>query len=334
PDQPLVGRNNKRLTIATIFGDSPFYQARLQFSLAIAAYYEFLKLEGLSSEAESWLRQRIDFKRYFVFKSEEDINTEISLAVQLNLIRRYWDNLLSDIRKAFYSSRDYSGLASKTQYLLTELEGTPNPIFNRSSLVARILTNIKSAVTFHFVHTFRMTPEDVSQFVSSEAFTNLANDHLTKATESGNFEPFYRQVWTFWHEQRQKFLENKREELSKEFKFAQEQKHAIDSLDTLQKKYYNLITTWFSDPSSKDLVNTGINVLDRAITLLGLELTEVALSHPDITPEHRSEFRNEIITVFSKEMSFLLQKLSPKVDSDTASDVPGVPEGSSPQQGM
>jgi hypothetical protein len=58
--------------------------------------------------------------------------------------------------------------------------------------------------------------------------------------------------------------------------------------------------------------NTGWEILDRVLAIFGLELTEIALSHPDITRSQKIMFRNDFISFFKDEITFLLPKLIPK----------------------
>ncbi|MFW9929872.1 MAG: hypothetical protein ACFFD1_10810 [Candidatus Thorarchaeota archaeon] len=91
--------------------------------------------------------------------------------------------------------------------------------------------------------------------------------------------------------------------------FVQEQKKVIDSLDTLGKKQFTSINNLLE----KKPINTEFEILDRTIAIFGLELTEVALSHPNISNEQKEEFMQHFIELFKSELKFLLPKLKPEL---------------------
>ena len=318
PDQPIVGRFNEKKELTTIIGNPPLYQARILHLFAIAAYYDISQMSGLSEEAKVWLKEQMDHRRFLKENSQQEIEQNINIAIDLNLIRRYWDNLLSDIRNSFYGLRNYTGLASKTQHLLRELEKTPNVVFTPQQLKKRIIESIKAGVQFYFVQNYKMAQEDVINLINDkenqETYLELIEKYwiseLPENADSakyGSLESLYREVWNFWSSVRAKYIEQRKEELTQDFMFLQEQKKVIDSLDTLAKKQFSSINSVLrSNP-----VNTGIEVLDRAIAIFGLELTEVALSNPSFSEKDKEEFRNYFMNLFKEEMEYLLPKLVP-----------------------
>ncbi|OLS22862.1 MAG: hypothetical protein HeimC3_28050 [Candidatus Heimdallarchaeota archaeon LC_3] len=321
PDQPIVGRYNSKNSLSTLFGEEPFYQVRILHIFAQAAYYDILKIGTIPDSSKEWIKEKIAFSRFLKPRSEEEIKKDILFAIDINLIRRYWDNLLSDIRRSFYGLRNYSGLASKTQHLITELLNTPNVIYTLGHLKKRVIKNIKSGVQFYFIHTYKMPQEDVVNLIKDEEniteFQKIIQNHWDSNEQKininnrqmMNFEPFYRESWVFWSKVRSRYLELKREELSKDFMFIQEQKKVIDSLDTLGKKQYTTINEilW------KKPIGTEYEILDRAIAIFGLELTEVALSHPNITQDQKKAFMEHFIDLFKSEIDFLLPRVKPEI---------------------
>jgi hypothetical protein len=323
PDQPVVGRYNSKNTLKSLFGEPPFYQVRILHIFAFASYYEILKIGTITDSAKEWIREKIAFPRFLRSRTEEENRKDIIFAIDINLIRRYWDNLLTEIRKSFYGLRNYSGLASKTNHLITEIRNTPNVIFTIEQLRKRIVKNIQSGVQFYFIHTFKMSQEDVINLINDDEHNKEFNiiiekywgpkDQITVSPEDAlNFEPFYRESWNFWSGIRKIYLEKKREELSQDFEFLLEQKKVIDSLDTLGKKQFTTINKILQDHP----INTEFEILDRAIAIFGLELTEVALSHPDISQEQKNEFMNHFIELFKSEIDYLIPKVKPEIYDD------------------
>ena len=304
PDQPIVGRYNEKNSLVLLFGSPPFYQVRVLHILAVAAYSDLLRSETLPESAKKWLEKQLEFQRYLTLTDQNQISKEIELMIEINIIRKLWDDLIGELRREFYASRNYIGLASKTKFLLDELSNTPNEIFGVNLLIERISENIKNSAQIYFIQNFKMPQDVVTNLVKQsnyeENYKELVLENMTLKTDYTNF---YRELWTFWNNLRNNYLKNRRETLELEFSFAQEQKSVVESLDTLQKKFFTQINMLVEDSTKK--INTGEPILDRALTIFGLELTEVALSHPDITKEQRMAFRDEIIGFFKEEIDFL-----------------------------
>jgi hypothetical protein len=180
-----------------------------------------------------------------------------------------------------------------------------------------------------------MSQEDVVNLINDDEYYKEFNiivekywgprDQTTVSPEDAlNFEPFYRESWNFWSNLRKIYLEKKREELSQDFEFILEQKKVIDSLDTLGKKQFTTINKILQDHP----INTEFEILDRAIAIFGLELTEVALSHPEISQEQKNKFMNHFIELFKSEIDYLIPKVKPEIYDDVIDPETSVSEDS------
>ena len=87
-----------------------------------------------------------------------------------------------------------------------------------------------------------------------------------------------------------------------DWEYAQEQRKVIESFDTIQKKHFTKISYIINNNPP----GTGIDVLDRTIALITLELSEIALSGIDVSILQKRKFEETIISQLTDQIKFLL----------------------------
>jgi hypothetical protein len=303
PDQPVVGRVDENKEIKYYIGENQaLYTARMIQLFMYSAYYAIYKQDWLSQEAITWIEQKFDIKRWLIKENVEKIEIEIKLAKSIWILKTYWDSLITQIRKSFFQKKDFKGLGDTTKRLILELSNIPetNIIFSVDLLKQKIIQNLQAGIFLFFESTFKMKQNEISEIYegSKENFIK----EFEQLWSDLDYETLYRNTWTFWNELRIVSSQKKRIELVVEFEFAQEQRRVIESFDTIQKKHFTKISYIMNNNPP----GTGIDILDRTIALITLELSEISLSGIDISVLQKKKFEEIIITQLTNQIKFLL----------------------------
>ena len=303
PDQPVVGRNDENKEIKYYIGETQeLYTARMIQLFMYSAYYSIYKQDWLSQEAIKFIEEKFDIKRWFIKENLDNIKTEIILAKELWVLKTYWDGLLTQIRKTFFQKKDFKGLGDATKRLIHEMEKNPDTriIFSVDLLKQKILQNLQSGMILFFDATYKMKSNEISDMYESSKENFL--EEFEQLWKESDFESFYRSTWSFWNDLRAEYSQKKRVELVVEWEYAQEQRKVIESFDTIQKKHFTKI----SHIINNNPPGTGIDILDRTIALITLELSEIALSGIDISVLQKRKFEETIISQLTDQIKFLL----------------------------
>ena len=303
PDQPVVGRNDENKEIKYYLGDTQeLYTARMIQLFMYSAYYSIYKQDWLSVDAIKWIEEKFDIKRWLIKENLDNIKSEIQLAKQLWILKTYWDGLITQLRKSFFQKKDFKGLGDATKRLIHDMGENPdtNIIFSIQLFKQKVFQNLEAGVFLYFDTTFKMKSNEISDIYDSSK-DNFIKE-FEQLWEKADYEAFYRTIWNFWNELRTVYSQKKRVELVVEWEYAQEQRKVIESFDTIQKKHFTKISYIINNNPP----GTGIDVLDRTIALITLELSEIALSGIDVSVFQKRKFEETIISQLTDQIKFLL----------------------------
>ena len=303
PNQPVVGRNDENKEIKYYIAESPeLYSARLIQLFMHSAYYSIYKQDWLSEAAIKWIEQRFNIQRWLEKSNLDNITDEIEIAKDLWIARTYWDGLLTQIRKTFFQKKDFKGLSDATKRLIEEIKKNPEIeiIYTIDLLKEKILQNLETGIFLFFDSAYKMKQNEISEIYegSKENFIQ----EFESMWNSQDYEELFRNSWSFWNELRTIYSQKKRTELVVEWEYAQEQKKVIESFDTIQKKHFTKIAYIINNSPP----GTGIDILDRTIALITLELSEIALSGIDVSVLQKKKFEETIISQLTDQIKFLL----------------------------
>ncbi len=303
PNQPVVGRNDENKEIKYFIAETPeLYTARMIQLFIYSAYYSLYRQDWLSEDAIRFIEGKFDIKKWFVKENIDNIKSEISLAKELWILKTYWDGLLTQVRKTFFQKKDFKGLGDATKRLIAEIFNNPQTdlIFSLDLLKQKILQNLQAGMLLFFDTTYKMKSNEISEMYEGSKENFLKE--FEELWEKSDYESFYRSTWSFWNDLRTEYSQKKRVELVVEWEYAQEQRKVIESFDTIQKKHFTKISYIINNNPP----GTGIDVLDRTIALITLELSEIALSGIDVSVLQKRKFEETIISQLTDQIKFLL----------------------------
>lgn len=305
PDQPLVGRNNENREILYAFGTGEeFYQARLALTFFTSIYAPFLNYDWLPDEAKEWVTTNMTLKSW-VGRPLAEIRQFVNQAHQTINLKTYMDSLLTEVKNNYYGRRNFKALGESTKKLLDEFRDAgaqPKKIFSAEVIKARILENIRASVAVYFENNYKMPWVDVNQLLNNHQ--NTLTTLFNQLWDTGDYPDLYKILWGSFQELRDEYLQKRQAELAVEWEFAQEQRTVIESFDTIQKKHFSKITRMLRDLSPE----TGVEILDRTLALITLELAEIALSGANATIFQRKKFEETIIEQLRSEALYLLSQ--------------------------
>ncbi|MHA2232627.1 MAG: hypothetical protein ACXAB4_09065 [Candidatus Hodarchaeales archaeon] len=269
PDQPLIGTGGSTLVRSFARNSKPLFEARMVQVFLMAAY-------GIHKESKSLIQ---------LLKSPFDGKTRaIHQALEFYRAQHLAESLMSNIQKRFYAEQDYENLGKMTQVLVDEIQALSTPIIPESQLQTRLTEACITSALIYFKGFRTQLSRERGLRIDNPIVSALKERHnqILEIVQSYWISPYialYREVRKAIA-QIEASLEDVQAPSEASLtaqEFFDERQEALDSLDTVNKRYSAL--------ASQLLRHRGIDQKNPEKHLAALFACEAYCEHKDTSSQ-------------------------------------------------